>query len=556
MTNSMDIPFGVGVIVVTDGKVLIGTRTDNGLICGPGGHIQNGEQPSESALRELQEEFNIKANKLYPLGAIQDPEGKWKPSMVFLCTDHEGEPKADEEEMTEARFADIAELSQMDNLFPCFAASLALLMNRLGMSNGDTGNQNNDASSAKTLALPDGKVRVKVENKDGGPGSGNWGHQSIKGTRGGSAPGGGANYRRTTHGAYSSAAKERQEAYRRYKALKQSLNSHMTVAEMRKTVAEVYEDIGNNGGVATPEHVKKAGTAVHAYVMGQYSDEASAVVKAYEKANSKEMSKTVQAIKEYDAEKLKLDKVKRGLCTPEEAGFASEQDYLEADARLRGKSEQANDLRAKYYETRSEYVYAVERLKDKSGLKSEEITTKALGEIRDVGPEDDLGKILSGKKEYVDKAKIVYSHLPTSWNPTFEDFGEDPDMYKINDLGSDGRAFYSSATGQVSFSQTDEFDTYYHEYGHKIEDEISGVHEVVMDFYNRRTAGEKSTQLVGYDKREVTKKDSFVDPYIGKVYNGATEVLSMGMQYAYTDNFTMMRDPDMCQLIYGILAVM
>ena len=26
MTNSMDIPFGVGVIVVTDGKILIGTE--------------------------------------------------------------------------------------------------------------------------------------------------------------------------------------------------------------------------------------------------------------------------------------------------------------------------------------------------------------------------------------------------------------------------------------------------------------------------------------------------------------------------------------------------
>lgn len=556
MTNSMDIPFGVGVIVITDGKILVGTRTDNGLICGPGGHIQNGEQPSESALRELQEEFHIKANKLYPLGAIQDPEGKWKPSMVFLCTDYEGNPKADEEEMTDARFADIAELSQMDNLFPCFAASLALLMNRLGMSNGDTDNQNNDASSAKTLALPDGKGRVKVENQDGGPGSGNWGHQSVKGTRGGSAPGGGAGYRRTTHGVYSSAAKERQEVYRRYKALKQSLNSHMTAEEMQKTVADIYEDIRNNGGVATPEQVKKAGTVVHSYVMSQYSDEASAVVKAYEMVNSKEMSKTLQEVKEYDAEKQKLAKVKRGLCTPEEAGFASEQDYLEADAKLSKKSEQVNDLRAKLYKARSEYSYAVEKLKDKSELKSEQITTNALYKIRDLGPKDDLGNILYGKKEYVDKAKTVYNHLPTSWNPTFEDFGSDPDSYKINDLGPDGRAFYSLATGQISVSSTDKLSTYYHEYGHKIENEIDGVHEVVMDFYNRRTAGEKSVQLLGYENGEVTKKDSFVDPYIGKVYNGASEVLSMGLQYAYTDNFTMMRDPDMCQLIYGILAVM
>lgn len=34
------IPTGCGVIVVKDGKVLVGTRKDNGLVCGPGGHIE------------------------------------------------------------------------------------------------------------------------------------------------------------------------------------------------------------------------------------------------------------------------------------------------------------------------------------------------------------------------------------------------------------------------------------------------------------------------------------------------------------------------------------
>ncbi len=134
---------------------------------------------------------------------------------------------------------------------------------------------------------------------------------------------------------------------------------------------------------------------------------------------------------------------------------------------------------------------------------------------------------------------------------------DDPDTHIINDLGSGGRAFYSSGTGQISVSPEDKSKTYYHEYGHKIEAEVPGVHEVVMEFYNRRTAGEKSNQLLGYENGEVTKKDSFVDPYIGKDYNGtATEVLSMGLQYAYTDNVAMMRDTDMSQLIYGILAVM
>ncbi len=155
MTNSIDIPLGVGVIVIKDGKILTGTRTDNGLICGPGGHMQNGEQPSESALRELQEEFNVKGSKLYQLGAIQDPEGKWKPSMVFLCTDYEGEPKADEEEMTDARFIGIDELSQMSNLFPCFAASLVLLMDKLGIQiDGGHGSGRYPKGSGKANGAP------------------------------------------------------------------------------------------------------------------------------------------------------------------------------------------------------------------------------------------------------------------------------------------------------------------------------------------------------------------------------------------------------------------
>lgn len=50
MTNSIDLPLGVGVIVIKDGKVLTGTRTDNGLICGPGsGRYPKGSGKSNGA---------------------------------------------------------------------------------------------------------------------------------------------------------------------------------------------------------------------------------------------------------------------------------------------------------------------------------------------------------------------------------------------------------------------------------------------------------------------------------------------------------------------------
>ncbi len=102
-----DIPFGTGVIVVKDGKVLVGTRTDNGMICGPGGHILEGEDIPSAARREAQEEFSVIPDRMVPLGAVRSSEGRYKPSMVYLCTAYTGTPRADGEEMQDARKAEM-----------------------------------------------------------------------------------------------------------------------------------------------------------------------------------------------------------------------------------------------------------------------------------------------------------------------------------------------------------------------------------------------------------------------------------------------------------------
>lgn len=173
-----DIPFGTGVIVVKDGKILVGTRTDNGMICGPGGHLLEGEDIPSAARREAQEEFSIVPGRMVPVGAIKSPEGKYRPSMVYLCTGYAGNPKADGNEMQNARFENVSDLLKSRNLFPVFADSLKLLLIQIGM------------------------------HSDGGPGSGNWGHSSVEGVRGGSAPGGGtANRLGTKEGGYTSEAK-------------------------------------------------------------------------------------------------------------------------------------------------------------------------------------------------------------------------------------------------------------------------------------------------------------------------------------------------------------
>lgn len=126
---------GVGVIVVKDGKILCGTRfndTGYGLLCGPGGHIEQGETPEQAAVREAQEEFGITPKSLISLGAgAIEPETNSYPE-VFLCTDWAGEVKCDEDEMIYPHFLSLAELEEYKNqLYHPFKASLGLLLKKL-----------------------------------------------------------------------------------------------------------------------------------------------------------------------------------------------------------------------------------------------------------------------------------------------------------------------------------------------------------------------------------------------------------------------------------------
>ena len=124
-------PFGVGVLVVRDGKILTGSRhndTGYGLICGPGGHGEKGETPEQAAFRETEEEFGISPKELIPIGIGPfEPESGLR-SHIFLCTEFEGEPDCVDLEMTNPRFRTLEELNELaPSLFPPFADSLDIL---------------------------------------------------------------------------------------------------------------------------------------------------------------------------------------------------------------------------------------------------------------------------------------------------------------------------------------------------------------------------------------------------------------------------------------------
>lgn len=180
----------VGVLVVSNGRVLSGTRHNDfgcGLVCGPGGHVEPGETPEHAAFRETEEEFGISPKELISLGrGPYEPDTGLRP-YLFLCTDYEGEPDCVDLEMTGARFRTLAELDELAaSMFQPFADGLKILKTCI-----DTalffGDEDGDAFDKLSESVGDAVVE-DPENEDGGPGSGNHGHAGVPGKVGGSAP--------------------------------------------------------------------------------------------------------------------------------------------------------------------------------------------------------------------------------------------------------------------------------------------------------------------------------------------------------------------------------
>lgn len=77
--------------------------------------------------------------------------------------------------------------------------------------------------------------------------------------------------------------------------------------------------------------------------------------------------------------------------------------------------------------------------------------------------------------------------------------------------------------------------TPFHEIGHMVEWSNKDVVRIEKEFIKSRTKGEEPVRMMdlfpgfGYDPDEVTLKDNFISPYIGKHYEENAEVLSVGL---------------------------
>jgi len=130
---------GIGIIIIRNGKVLLGRRTEDvskgttelhgeGTWTLPGGKLQFHESFEVAARREIEEETGIYAKKLEVISVTNDmvPD-KHFVTIGLLCRDFEGEPKVMEpEEITEWRWFDFNDLPK-----PIFSPSEKLIRNYL-----------------------------------------------------------------------------------------------------------------------------------------------------------------------------------------------------------------------------------------------------------------------------------------------------------------------------------------------------------------------------------------------------------------------------------------
>lgn len=128
---------GVGIIVLKDGKILLGKRSDDrsksrlhgeGTWSLPGGKLHFHETFEEAARRELSEETGMQGMEFEVISVSNDmvPDAQFV-SVGMLCENFEGEPRVMEpEEITEWRWFGLDELPS-----PIFISSEKLIKNWL-----------------------------------------------------------------------------------------------------------------------------------------------------------------------------------------------------------------------------------------------------------------------------------------------------------------------------------------------------------------------------------------------------------------------------------------
>ena len=109
---------GVGVMIKREGKVLLQLRKGahgEGTWCFPGGHMEYGETPEQTAEREAKEEINVEIKNAKVVGVTNDIMHSEKKHYITLFVEAEyagGEARINDSSVSEIKWFSPNELPQ------------------------------------------------------------------------------------------------------------------------------------------------------------------------------------------------------------------------------------------------------------------------------------------------------------------------------------------------------------------------------------------------------------------------------------------------------------
>lgn len=167
-----------------------------------------------------------------------------------------------------------------------------------------------------------------------------------------------------------------------------------------------------------------------------------------------------------------------------------------------------------------------EHIGDKEKLK------EIFSNFREIGGEIPKNTWAKGSSKLVkDQLQEAFQNYPTEWAAVPDGIGK-----KLKAIKRKRGYFDGYDEDLVIATNGTRKTTPYHEIGHMIELVNPDLVRLEKAWVDKRTANEAEVRLKdifpssNYGIGEVTKKDDFISPYIGKYYSDAAEVFTMGLQ--------------------------
>lgn len=340
-------------------------------------------------------------------------------------------------------------------------------------------------------------------------------------------------------------------SYDEWKGLKES--GKETPVSFADKIKEIIQKANDEHYGVLPEDIMEAGKIFAQEINDNYIapiqkeyDDAKAIIDEYNR-QTEEIRKELRTLDRLLGEYYSGEDISQQL---KDLGYKSIEDTIK-------KSDDFENLIKNMWTPEHTAAYnkmEETRKKMSAGVSHFEYMKNKIAEIRPVGADglDLKGHLKNSRSPMRKVVEKAYSGYPTEWVQKSINKGQ-------LTVKKTQRGYYNSWYNEIAISGTGDessLSTAVHELGHRFEDTIPYILAEEGTFYSKRTDGEMLEWLgYPYDLSEKTRKDKFLNAYMGKDYGGsAYELVSMGFQYAYMDPFQLAKDPDMQQWILGLLC--